>query len=590
MKSLVQIFEAVLHDCSTRCDVPLTRDLETVTSRVEHEGDSFLTITLPAYCRDFEKSLDSGQIAPTAFLSFRKNGCIPAFLQGYMRQVFDSHGRIRDVPSFDCISAIRQLCLMFKKVVRPCTKERNRLAEEAYIACENEVADDLSDRTYRFQTVCDIVMSHIVPYDFYANLRPSHGGGATAEGIRGNRKYTHRTWHNRLEMVFPFSEFAVSSPRADFESIMPGVHFVEPEDEQPVRVVFVPKTLKTPRVIAVEPVCMQYTQQSLAKLLVGNIESCRLTAGHVNFRDQTVNQKLSRIGSISGKFATLDMSEASDRVSLAMARSLFNVCPDFWAIVEASRSLRAKLPSGLVLDLRKFASMGSAMCFPVEAMVFYCAIISSRLRIANLRATAQNVYKYSRSVYVYGDDLIVPAHEASTISDDLEAFGLRVNRHKSFWNGKFRESCGEDYYAGYRVTPVYLRHDIPTDRADAPRLVSWVATANQLFEAGYYAASTILKEHVEKVVGKLPTIQKTSQAMGWHFFSEECLPRRWNKHLHRREVYTYVPVPKRVPDPLEGDGAMVKSFLLAGQTVSEDHLVRSVEPYTLALKRRWVAP
>ena len=125
MKSLVQIFEAVLHDCSTRCDVPMVRDLKTVMNRVEHEGDSFLTITLPAYCRDFEKSLDSGQVAPTAFLSFRKDGCIPAFLQGYMRQVFDSHGRIRDVPSPDCISVIRQFCLMFKKVVCFCIKECN---------------------------------------------------------------------------------------------------------------------------------------------------------------------------------------------------------------------------------------------------------------------------------------------------------------------------------------------------------------------------------------------------------------------------------------------------------------------------------
>lgn len=260
--------------------------------------------------------------------------------------------------------------------------------------------------------------------------------------------------------------------------------------------------------------------------------------------------------------------------------------------------------------------MGSALCFPVESMVFFATIIASRLLRAGLFPDRQNVRSYGRDVYVYGDDLIVPTDEAPTICDSLEAFGLKVNRRKSFWTGQFRESCGEDCYAGQRVTPIYLRSDSPTSRRDATGIVSSVATANQLFAEGYYATATALKEAVESLLGPLPQVAVApfealrkeieqfgkplgaTSAIGWTFPSEEVPKSRWNKQLQRFEYFCVAPFTEDDDDPLEGYDALAKCFrTVRGGLVSpaaqfsapvEDHLERSARRYGLGLRRTWV--
>jgi len=590
MKSLVGLLAYLLQDCSRRCDAPSFRDIKTITERVKNEGDSFITITLPAFCSDFERSLDEGRIGPSYFSGFRKNGCRPAFMQAFMSNVFDKDGVLLENPSLDCISSIRQVCLFAKKILLPCTKERERRAEEAFLKCENEVGAIKNDRFMEyFRRVCRIVMSDVLSYGHYEELVPRHGPGTTGEKIRGNSKFRISVWHRRLDRVFPYTEFGCGSLRnlTQYGDDIP-INFVEPEDEAPVRVVFVPKTMKTPRVIAIEPVCMQYAQQALSTWIVPRIESGYFTGGHVNFRDQSVNQSLALLSSRDGILATLDMSEASDRVSLSMAQDLYSIYPDFWEIVDACRSRRAKLPSGRVIDLKKFASMGSAMCFPTEAMVFYCAIITSRILSKGQQPSRSTCFELSRQVYVYGDDLIVPANEASTISADLHSIGLKVNSRKSFWNGKFRESCGLDAYDGSKVTPVYLRRMLPTDRLDGNAVVSGVSLSNQLFDAGYYRTSAAIKDAVESVVGKLPTVPRTSAAIGWYYYSDSAPRTRFNKELQRREIRVLVPKTPRVPDRLDDDPALVKCFGIIGcEAVAPDHLLFRAGSRRLTLKTEW---
>lgn len=325
--------------------------------------------------------------------------------------------------------------------------------------------------------------------------------------------------------------------------------------------------------------------------LTPRIESGRFTSGHVNFRDQSVNQLLAKEGSSSGYYATLDLSEASDRVSLAMARAVYSICPDFLDLVEACRSHRAILPSGKLIHLKKFASMGSAMCFPTEALTFFCVIVASRIDRAKVAVDARSVKRFSRDVYVYGDDIIVPADEALATCDDLHAFGLKVNYHKSFWTGKFRESCGSDYYDNLKVTPVYLRHDLPTCRHDSSEIISCVATSNQLFSAGYYRTAMAIKEAIEQIGIKLPTVSERTSAIGVTYYSLYEPPTRYNEHLQRLEKRCLVPIARRSPDIIDGDAALVKCFghLRSQKTTSEpDHLLKSVGRVRLALKARWV--
>jgi len=58
---------------------------------------------------------------------------------------------------------------------------------------------------------------------------------------------------------------------------------------------------------------------------------------------------------------------------------------------------------------------------------------------------------------VFGDDIICVAESYSLVVHLLGLLGFRVNQHKSFNNGPFRESCGADYYHGFNVRGVYLK-------------------------------------------------------------------------------------------------------------------------------------
>lgn len=596
MKSLVVLLESLLLDCGRKSGAPVLKDIETLWHRVKHEGDSFITITLPTFCSDFERSLDEGRIPSTAFLSFKKTRRgIPAFLQGFLQEVFDSDGCLLDNPSVDCIRSVRQICLFGKKLQRPCSKDRQRAAAADYVKCDREVVTELSGPVWdAFGEVADILVRdlHLADHDSWENdFSPRHGPGATREHISGNQKWVFRRWHLRLELAgIKYWRYAKATAYPSFTDRDPLPEFIAPWNEEPVRVVFVPKTLKTPRVIAVEPVCMQYVQQGLSRLIVSRVENSSYMAGHVNFRDQTINQRLVREASKHGLLASIDLSEASDRVSIVHVERLFKACPRFRGWIFAARSTRAQLPNGDIVPLKKFASMGSATCFPVEALVFFTTIIASMISRLGLPVTPRLVRSLAEDVYVYGDDLIIPSDMAPLVCDDLESLGFKVNRRKSFWTGQFRESCGSDCYDSESVTPVYLRRDLPTDREDASGLLSSVATVNQLSQAGYHRLADLMKSQVEQTFGSLPSVSPDSPAIGWYDHSEVVPVKRWNRFLQRREYLALVAVPRWIADPFNGsEQALAKCFRCIGiESIDPKHLLRSVRSYALTLKRRWV--
>jgi hypothetical protein len=81
VSNLLELATSIYIDTCARCVASVSdlRDLDTLRSRVKDEGLSFLTITLPDFCADFESALSSGQIASTHFRRFRKCGRIPSF-------------------------------------------------------------------------------------------------------------------------------------------------------------------------------------------------------------------------------------------------------------------------------------------------------------------------------------------------------------------------------------------------------------------------------------------------------------------------------------------------------------------------------
>lgn len=596
MKSLMLLLQYVLLDASTWCCTSTTRDYKVIMSRIEHEGLSFITITLPAMCSEFERALDQGHVDHAMFLSFKKRGTLPQFLGGLFDLVFDrSSGRLLDNPSVDAIFFVRQILLLCKKILLPCSESRERRAYDDFIKCETEVknwSENTSERSLdRFGRIADLVwssdLSHLDRKVYDGDVRPKHGPGATADKLFGNEKYQLRSWTWRLEEYFSASEFAI--PNWGYYDELASIDFCEPGAELPVRVITVPKTLKTPRIIAIEPTHMQYMQQALLEILVDRIEKSDTLQGAIGFTDQTPNQRLARLGSLDGSLATLDLSEASDRVSNRLVKRLFRNYRTLAGAVQACRSERADVPGHGIIPLAKFASMGSATTFPVEAMVFMTIILCGYERWLNRPLLKKDIKSILKKVRVYGDDLIVPVEIVRHVVSELSDFGLKVNSRKSFWTGKFRESCGKDYYDGQDVTVTYCRRLLPSSRGDVSEMISAVALRNQFYKAGMWATADFLDGYLRRLA-PLPTVLETSPVLGRvSFLGFES--ERMCDTLHKPLVKGLVVAPKPRSSRLEGSGALLKHFLKRGDEPYFDkkHLERYGRPESVDIKIRWAS-
>lgn len=603
VSNLLELATCVLYDAVAKCtDVTLdVRDLITLKSRVKHEGISFLTISLPTLGQELERALANGKIDSTQFRSFRKRGKAPAFLQGFFSLVFDEEGRVYDEPSISAVEGLRQIAYTFKKLEVPCAPRRvqkalTKFKMDEQLFLEPLVPGDVDDFISVSRVLWDSVLWRRI--DLYRDVKPRHGPGATAEKVCGNAKFLGGVWHDRLETYFPVLDTVFTSVNAMSGQDFERVSIVDSDGELPVRITPVPKTLKGPRIIAIEPCCMQYTQQALAKYLINMLGVSRLTKGHINFNDQTINRKLALHSSKDQRFATLDLSSASDLVPYELAMRMFDCDPDLRDAISACRSTKAQMPDGEVIPLKKFASMGSALCFPVEAMYFYTICVIARLRKHNLPSTYRNVMNMTRKVYVYGDDIIVPTDESAVVSSTLQKYYCRVNTNKSFSSGKFRESCGMDAYAGYEVTPTYIRQTPPRNKQDAASLISWTASSNLFYKRGYWRTSSALLKRVESIIGSLPIVGDKCAGLGKISFQRRVPVERWNKALQRPEVRTWVPSPVYSDDPLDDYPALTKCLLAledapdqsAGDPKDARHLERTARHGAVALKRRWTFP
>ncbi len=613
MKSLMTLWREVAVDYATICRTDVAHDYNKLVSRVNSEGVSFLTLTLPAFGRCFDQALEQGSVDDSQFPGFQRRGGLPLFLGGFLRRIFDADGVLLHEPCVDSISAIRQLTLMFAKIELPCSKERVARAITGYMECEQElqeVEDNISpDLLSQFQRIGSLLwdecFSTVDQEVYHHQLIPRHGPGSTADGLLGNQKYLLTEWPERLERIFPYGEYALPSWR--YHDQLNHVNFLEPGAERPVKVITVPKTLKTPRIIAVEPTCMQYMQQAVAQRLIDEVEyrwARRITDepnqvfNLIGFENQSVNRLMARKGSINGDLATLDLSEASDRVLNSHVELLFARWPHLNAAIQATRSTKASVPAGkdgkrITINLRKFASMGSALCFPVEALVFTTIVFCAVEQALNTSLTKAHVRSYLGKIRVYGDDIIVPKDLVQIVIRNLEAFGLKVNGDKSYWNGKFRESCGGDYYDGHWVTPVRVRRAFPRSRCDVPEVVSLVSLRNQLYWTGLWGATKHLDRLIVQILGEsfFPIVESTAPGLG----RESVLPyqaERIHGQVHSPLVRGWRTVSKPPESPLDGIGALLKCLLKQGENPFADskHLERQGRPTSVRLKRGWMLP
>lgn len=604
MRRLIDLWRVLASELANWCNTSTTNDFNTVVRRVEEEGFSFMTITLPTFAKDLERGLERGFVDSSDFSAFKHGRRkLPMFLSGFSSQIFDMEtGLLLRDPNIDCIFAIRQLAAMYAKIELPCSTQRTVRAMQDYVEVESEVErweeDTLeSDPIVRdFRKVSRLLYAGMlasVDHRVYTGeVMPQHGPGATADGLVGNGKFHQTEWTTRLESVFHYVDYCL--PGWKYFYLQDHVNFREPGAERPVRVVSVPKTLKKPRIIAIEPTCMQFMQQAISKELVRALEDPNqaVAYGMIGFSDQVPNQDMAREGSLEGTLATIDLSDASDRVSNQLVQWMLADHPWLATGVQVTRSTRAEIPElGLSLPkLRKFASMGSALCFPIEAMVFLAIAVMGCLYAQGKHVSLSSVEELRGKVRVYGDDIIVPADSAESVIDHLEAFGLRVNRNKTFLNGKFRESCGGDFYDGVDVTPLRLKREIPTSRSSVLKTATLVEFRNHMYLRGLWKTARYLDDIIEDLLdGHFPIIEDTSSCLGRRSFLG-YFGERIDEHTHSPRVRGWVLRPIIPGNSAEDEWALLKC--LTSPVMQEDarHLERSGRPAYVAINLRWVCP
>jgi hypothetical protein len=587
---------------------------------------SFLAITLADYGKAIQKWLDRGLVVPSEAPSFsvKPHTGLPAFLSGFLGRVFDpSSGALLEDPDIEAIYALRQLTLMFSKIALPqptsngrlqqatgrkvVSPARERRAMNGFIQTEHDVrrSDSLLDFSYLrdFERMSDMLFG-----DLFTKLEdkilwheviPKHGPGAVADKLTSNGKWNQRSWPRRIQQVFP-AEFYLT-PNTNWE---PNNHIVEPGAETPVRVITVPKTLKTPRIIAIEPTATQYVQQGLLRAFLDAFSEDSLLTRMIGFDNQEPNRFLASKGSLSGDLATLDLSEASDRVSNQHVRAMLRNHPLLLEAVDASRSRKADVPGHGVIRLAKFASMGSALCFPFEAMVFLTLILTGIERESGAPLSYETIVnRFRKQVRVFGDDLIVPRDYVLSVVDELHTFGYVVNVGKSYWTGRFRESCGGEYYNGQDVGIVKVREVLPTRRQDASGVISAVSLRNQLYWSGLWKAAAWMDDYLRRLIKVFPNVAPSSPLLG----RESALGYEFqtlDPNTHGPLTKGYYVSAKLPEDNLDGAGALLKCFVrMADETwpidfntgepvtnsarlpsVDDEHLERSGRPEHVSIK------
>lgn len=589
MKSQFDLQVAVLVDQAQLLGFSAHRDVLTITSRFEAEGEKFLTITLPRFSKDLERSIENGSIPSDAFTGFRRRGkgdCRPQFLGDLLGRIFESDGTLIDRPDFKAIRAVRQICLLHSKLKELCSDEQIHAAYEAFVQTDSHIGQEIAS-TVDFHQFAEI--SHLlwgravgkVSAEIMAgNLIPRHGPGATADKLSSNGKYRDLSWSERLERIFPALEYVL--PGYSFFEHLDDAPLYSPGQEPPVRMTAVPKTMEKPRLIAMEPSYMQKMQQGVLRILEREIGEHPF----IGWLDQDRNRSLAKFGSVTRSLSTLDLSEASDRVSLRLVKSLLRFNPYFMDVVLACRSTRAKLPSGDIIHLKKFASMGSALTFPIESMVFWTIVVMAACQDrGEYLPSWKTLQSLEGRASVYGDDIIVPIHLNQPVINLLEAFGLKVNVQKSFSKSSFRESCGAEYYDGREVSVVRARKRVPHNRRHVDELVSFVEFRNLYAQAyGPTELVTDLDRHIEGIIPFPVGYRDTPALVRWSSWeTPDPSTLSMNPWTHKPFIRAIAAVYRQPDDPLDDYGALMKALTTSFQ---EDprHLQRAGRPVSARLK------
>jgi len=206
------------------------------------------------------------------------------------------------------------------------------------------------------------------------------------------------------------------------------------------KISFVLKDAGTDRTISIQSLLGSFVQKGV------DVEMrSRLLRVGIDLRDQSLNQEMAYEGSMGGcdPYCTADLTSASDLNCYELVRDTF---PPMW--FDLLDSLRCKYyddGSGTIKKYQKFVTMGNGFCFPLQTMLY-----------ASVCHAVSVVLGVKPDFRVYGDDIICRKSVFDEVIRVLKGLGHQPNMKKTFSEGSFRESCGQDWFAGVNVRAIYI--------------------------------------------------------------------------------------------------------------------------------------
>lgn len=249
-----------------------------------------------------------------------------------------------------------------------------------------------------------------------------HGPGAVSGGETKGDKWAFKKWPGLPSPLFKWNN-VLSCESEDVEKM---------ED---ARVCLVPKDFRGPRIICIEPKENQFAQQGLMDILYRLTNACALSRRSIDF----LSVEASRSLCYDYNYATIDLKDASDLISLDLARLLLPRW--FFKLVTRFRTRYVKV-NDLAVKTRCLATMGNATCFPLETLVFWALSLGTIIKVRD--SFHPKIRKHlNLDVRVFGDDIVVPLWACDAVVETLVSSGLVINTDKTCAFSLVRESCGE---------------------------------------------------------------------------------------------------------------------------------------------------
>lgn len=504
-----------------------TRDREYFHKRLMNEGLAFVTNALPELMTGLLDLLEHGSASFPSF-KLQRGTNYPRFCRRLF-EIVTNEKNYSATSQAAAMDALYNLSTSLKKLRGTPDDVRHQQQYDDFVKVDSELGR--IDTDYLYQPELEPIMRSISHQwcDFAAGLDldsedcvPRPGPGATVGNVPKHARYAPSVLYKSLDKVFPYESWFQPTPWDTQEVIKSRQYEQLRKDavEEPhSEYLLVPKTFLKWRGICKEANEVQYLQQALRRQLYARIED--YFSKGIPIRDQQVHRDLALKASVDREDATIDESEASDRIARCLVWHMTELTPKYRDALMAASTKRIKPPPWAsnrdLLSVKKFAPMGSAICFPVMSLVHYFLI---RAIILTYRTdiTIKERQGLCNRVSVYGDDIVLPSCCTSLVYKWLPRFGMKINQTKSFSRSFFRESCGCHAYKGVDITPVYIKYTnfSSTDASEAKKLASLLAAESLHYNRGKFETAKFLRDYVEaKWNLKLPYVSAITPLVGF---------------------------------------------------------------------------